>query len=170
MILQTFCQKVHKSATLPADADVLEFIHKFLVDVFSDSYSLTEEASCIIEQIVIVFCLSENTDGMWRSARWTYGVISSYFRIINSTLVQAAILGGADARYKQLPPSPTIEISAEESEEAGVDVHQLDLDEVAFVRLLDEDLDQESVMDDADQINTIKVSFSKMSHTIQPLI
>ena len=98
---------MHESATSPADADVLEFIHEFLVDVFSDSYSLTEEVSCIIEQVVIVCCLSENTDGMWRSARWMYGVISSYFRIINSTLVQAAILGGADARYKQLPPSST---------------------------------------------------------------
>ena len=92
---------------------------------------------------------------MWRSASWMYEIISRYFRIINSTLVQAAILGGADARYKQLPPSSTIEFSAEDSEEAEVDVRQLDLDEIIFIHL-DEDLDQVPEMDDADQINTIK--------------
>jgi len=156
LILQTFCQKVHESATSPADADVLEFIHEFLVDVFNDSYSLTEEVSCVIEQVVIVCCLTENTDGMWRSARWMYGVISSYFRIIKSTLVQVAILGGADAKYKRLPPSSIIKFAAEDSEEAEVDVHQLDLDEIAFVRLLDEDLDQEPEMDDADESNINK--------------
>ena len=155
-ILQTFCKKVHQSVASPSDADILEFMHEFLVDVFSDSYSLTEEVSSVLEQTVLVCCLTEDTDRMWRSAAWMYGVISSYFRIAKSTLGQAAILGGSSARYKQLPASSTIKIATEDTEEPGVD--DRDVDEVAFVSLLDEDLDQEPEMNDIDtnEINTTK--------------
>jgi predicted neutral ceramidase superfamily lipid hydrolase len=64
LILQKFIKKVHEATTSLADIDVLEFVHEFLVKIFNESYSLTEEVSSVLKQVVLVSYLSKDTVGI----------------------------------------------------------------------------------------------------------
>ncbi|TFK31432.1 hypothetical protein BDQ12DRAFT_729560 [Crucibulum laeve] len=135
-VLQRFMEKVHRTTGALSNADVLQFIHEFLLKLLDNHCALRQGVSSIVEQSVLILCLSQGGKGIWRSATWLYSVISIFFRIARSTLVHAAFLGGRSAKYVQLPPGAiegTMEDSRDELDEGN------QLDESALIELQVED-------------------------------
>lgn len=131
---------------LPDDR-VLAFIHTFLLDTFTHTYPVTQEVSSILEQVIIIHCLTGDEDRRWRSATWMYSVISVQLRLATELVVHAAVLGGRQVQYERLPPMPSIPNVIKEAKEPDM-INDADMEETTS-SLLDEDLDQEAETDES---------------------
>ena len=140
MAVQDLMHEINHQEVLPDDR-VLAFMHTFLLDIFAHTYSITQEVSSILEQVIIIHCLTEDVDQPWRSTTWMYSIISIHFRLAKELVVHAAVLGGRKARYEQLPPVPS------SPEFANVAEEPTDMED-AMLSLLNEEFDQEPEMDE----------------------
>ena len=135
-ILKSFLPAIQSPAPI-SDEIILDFMHQLLVNLFSNSYLLKDCFASVIEQTVLVTCISpgltSTSDIEWRSASWMYSVVSIYLRISKWTLVQAAALGGEGSRYVRSSST-----GPESSD--GHDVDAL-MNETDIVPLLDKDAD-----------------------------
>ncbi len=130
------------------DNQVLAFMHTFLLHTFTHTYPVTQEVSSILEQVIILHCLTEDEEKRWRSATWMYSVITVQFRLAKELVVNAAVLGGRNAQYEQLPPLTSIPNFIEESKEPDmIDDAGSDMEDTTL-SFLNEDLDQEPETDE----------------------
>ncbi|KAH6905710.1 hypothetical protein BKA70DRAFT_1430580 [Coprinopsis sp. MPI-PUGE-AT-0042] len=91
--------KTIQSGQPPSDLHLLQFIHCFLLDIFTVPHPLTKPISSLVEQLIVLRCLSAELQWQWRSASWMYSIICLYVRVGRTVVVQAACLGGQDAKY-----------------------------------------------------------------------
>ena len=142
--VQDLMHEINRQDVLPDD-QVLAFMHTFLLDTFTHTYAITQEVSSILEQVIIIHCLTEDVDRPWRSATWMYSVISIHFRFAKELVVHAAVLGGRKAEYKRLPPVPSTPGFADVAEEPA------DMED-ATLSLLNEEFDPGPEMDEEAEI------------------
>jgi hypothetical protein len=114
-MVQALLKRITKKP-LVEDLELLQFIHQFLLEIFSFSLPITRRMSSLVEQVVLLRCLStEPGPWRWRSATWMYGVLCLYIRVGRTAVAQAACLGGKDVKYTR------VETAASPSSEDGVE-------------------------------------------------
>ena len=102
-ILKTFAKDVSSSHESLSDSYLLDFVHRFLLALYTSRYSEDLKISSALEQTLIFICLTE--DMKWKSAKRTYGEITHCFRWGKTLLAHAAALGGVDTPYASPPHS-----------------------------------------------------------------
>ncbi len=108
-VLQTFTKNVVSGGD-PSDSYLLDFVHRFLLALYTARYSEDLKISSVLEQTLIFICLTE--DLKWKSARRTYDEISHCFRWGRTLLVHTAALGGMDKPYASPPRSANCQFIA----------------------------------------------------------
>ncbi|KAJ3544055.1 hypothetical protein NMY22_g2920 [Coprinellus aureogranulatus] len=99
-IIKNLLEHLMSSEDLPSNADLLQFIHAFLLEAFGTELPLALRVASIVEQLLVILCLTDRPDKQWRSATHLYLLIGTISRIARSVAVHTACLGGKSVKYQ----------------------------------------------------------------------
>lgn len=115
-VIQDFVMKIGDVSGSVSNQIVLDFIHRFLMELFGSTYCVKRKIDCVLEQVILI--LSLMPDKKWQSAKSAKNIFAATFRVARATLVNAAFMGSMEAGYKSMA---TLEHLLPEEEPEGED-------------------------------------------------
>jgi len=99
-VIQDFVSKISDVSSSVSNQIVLDFIHRFLTELFGSTYCVKRKIDCVLEQVILI--LSLTPDKKWQSAKAAKNIFAATFRVARATLVNAAFMGSVEAGYKSM--------------------------------------------------------------------